>query len=183
MHKCTTFKNHSHFSISRYISYTDSCLTWSRSTIGNCCGCCNMGHIRITYTYARCGYLCAYTQPFEIDSLYKSISQYDVEKCLELVKGSRGWKWIVLVCFLDFYSTICKYLSNFYDWNIFSFSNNSSYSCYLLSQKKSERNENRWLYFDGNHYVTMVFGDKTSTIWPSSPPSPSLNQKLVDLMW
>ena len=29
--------------------------------------------------------------------------------------------------------------------------------------------------------VTMVFGDKTSTIWPSSPPSP-LNQKLVDLM-
>ena len=119
-----TFKNHSHFSISRYISYTLICLTWSRSTIGNCCGCCNMGHIRITYTYARCGYLCAYTQPLEIDSLYKSISQYDVEKCLELVKGSRGWKWIGLVCFLDFYSTICKYLSNFYDWNIFS--NNSS---------------------------------------------------------
>ena len=116
-----------HISVFHGIFHIQSCLTWSRSTIGNCCGCCNMGHIRITYTYAGCGYLCAYTQPFEIDSLYKSISQYDVEKCLELVKGSRGWKWIVLVCFLDFYNTICKYLSNFYDWNIFLFSINSSY--------------------------------------------------------
>ena len=113
-----------HISVFHGIFHIHSCLTWSRSTIGNW----TAVVVVIWVTYALHIHMHVVVTYVHTLNLLKSIlytNQYHsmVEKCLELVKGSRGWKWIVLVCFLEFYNTICKYLSNFYDWNIFS--NNS----------------------------------------------------------